>query len=214
MRLLQKFDQRFSLSKRHPKFGIRRLPEHLNITFCFGGVSFCLLLLLASSGFLLALYYIPSSLEAFTSIATIQHKIPFGRFIRSIHKWSAYLLVVFIFLHTVRVVIYRAYQKPRELHWFSGVFLMLLVAASGFTGYLLPWDQKAYWATRVGTTLVEKIPLIGSWISLFLRGGTEITGVTLSRFFAFHVLLLPFSTTLFLWIHFHMIKRTGVKETL
>ena len=214
MGVFQKFDQRFSISKRHPKFGRRNIPEHLNITFCFGGIAFCLFLLSVLSGLLLSLYYVPSAIEAFPSIANLQYEVPLGRYIRSVHKWSAHLLVIFIFLHMVRVVVYRAYLKPRELHWFSGIILMLLVAGSGFTGYLLPWDQKAYWATRVGTTLVEKIPFIGDYIALFLRGGMDVSGATLTRFFAFHVLFLPILITLFLWMHFHMIKRTGVKADL
>jgi quinol-cytochrome oxidoreductase complex cytochrome b subunit len=119
-------------------------------------------------------------------------------------------MVVMIVLHMLRVFVTGSYKNPRELHWVAGSFLLSLTLAFGFTGYLLPWDQKAYWATVVGTNMVSSTPLVGPLLSGLLRGGTEVTGATLLRFYSMHILWLPLFTGIFLWLHFHMIKRTGI----
>jgi len=170
--------------------------------------------MLFASGLMLAIYYVPSESEAFTSIVRISKEVRFGWFIRSFHKWSANFFIVAIVLHTIRVIVYKAYRHPRELNWVAGSLTLILAFASGFTGYLLPWDQRAYWATEVGTSMVKTAPLIGDYLCYFLRGGEDITGATLIRFYAIHVLYIPLFMCLLLWAHFHLVKHQGLKGRL
>ena len=207
-------DRNFGIKKPHPRFLYRHIPEGVNYTFCLGGVAFALFILLFASGLMLAIYYIPSDKEAFASIVRLHNEVPLGGFVRSFHKWSANLLIVAIVLHTIRVFVYKAYRHPRELNWIVGVMTMVVALASGFTGYLLPWNQKAYWATEVGTAMARTIPLIGPYLCRFLRGGENITGATLIRFYAFHVVYLPLVMGLLLWAHFHLVKQQGIKGGL
>jgi menaquinol-cytochrome c reductase cytochrome b subunit len=123
-------------------------------------------------------------------------------------------MVITIFLHMIRVFIYGAYKKPREINWITGVMLFSLVMAFGFTGYLLPWDQKAYWATRVGTRMLGTVPVIGEYVSLMIRGGNELGALTLARFYALHVIFLPIATVCLLIGHFLMIRRQGISTPL
>jgi len=123
-------------------------------------------------------------------------------------------MVVTIFLHMLRVFITGSFKNPRELNWVAGALLLLLTLAFGFTGYLLPWDQKSYWATVVGTNMVGSLPLLGPGLSALMRGGAEVTGQTLLRFYSLHVLWLPFLTIIFLWVHFHILRRVGISGGL
>ena len=160
------------------------------------------------------LFDVPAAHEAFQSMVRLQNDVWLGGQIRAIHKWSANLLIAFILLHTIRVFIHKAYRPPRELNWMAGAFGFVAVLASGFTGYLLPWDQKAYWATVVGTSMAGTVPVIGGFAEKLLRGGSDVTGATLIRFYSLHVLWLPFSMFVILWAHFHMVKRQGIKGGL
>lgn len=207
-------DERFGVKQPHRKFLYRRIPEGVNYLFCLGGIAFTFFIMLFLSGLLLSIHYAPSEKEAFASIVRIQNEVTLGWLIRSIHKWSANLLIVSIMLHSLRVFIYKAYQAPRELNWAAGSLTLAIAMASGFTGYLLPWDQKAYWATEVGTSMASTIPLIGTQILYLVRGGEDVTGTTLLRFYALHVLYLPFLMFIVLYAHFHIIKRQGVKGGL
>lgn len=207
-------DERFGLRKPHTRFMRRPVPEDLDYTYCFGGMAFTFFLVLAFTGILLSLYYIPSEKEAFKSIVMITEEVVLGWLIRSLHKWSATLFILSIILHTIRVFVSRAYRPPRELNWMAGVAAFVLVMASGFTGYLLPWDQKAYWATEVGTSMAHTVPYIGEHLMYAIRGGPEVSGATLIRFYSLHVLGLPLSIAAVLWAHFHMIKRQGISKGL
>jgi len=207
-------DRTFRIKKPHRRFLYRPIPEGVNYFFCLGGIAFTLFILLFASGLLLSIYYVPSENEAFASIVHITNEVRFGWFIRAFHKWSANLFIVTIILHTIRVFIYKAYHHPRELNWVAGSMTLVVALASGFTGYLLPWDQKAYWATEVGTSMAKTVPILGPYICWFLRGGEDITGATLVRFYAVHVLYLPLLMCLVLWAHFHLVKRQGVKGGL
>ena len=130
--------------------------------------------MLAATGYFMTLYYVPSPGQAYESVYYISYEISMGRLVRSVHHWSANLMIVTIFLHSIRVFIYGAYKKPRELNWITGVLLLFLVLAFGFTGYLLPWDQKAYWATKVGTSIMGTVPLVGPYVLKIIRGGEEL----------------------------------------
>lgn len=207
-------DRNFEIKKPHRRFFYRPIPEGVNYFFCLGGIAFTLFMLLFASGLMLSIYYVPSENEAFASIVRLTNEVRFGWFVRAFHKWSANLFIVAIVLHTARVFIYKAYRHPRELNWIAGSMTLVIALASGFTGYLLPWDQKAYWATEVGTSMAKTIPILGPYICWFLRGGEYITGATLIRFYAVHVLYLPLLMCLALWAHFHLVKRQGVKGGL
>ncbi len=190
------------------------IPKGINLSYCFGGITFFLFLMLAATGYFLAIYYIPSPHQAYDVVDYITYEVSMGYIIRGVHHWSANLMVVTVFLHMIRVYIYGAYKNPREINWITGVLLFCLVMAFGFTGYLLPWDQKAYWATKVGTSMMGTVPVIGEYALKILRGGTKLGALTLSRFYAFHVIFLPIVTVILLLGHFLMIRRQGISKPL
>jgi len=160
----------------------------------------------------LMLYYVPSPDHAYESVQYITNTVRFGALIRGIHHWTATLLVVMVVLHMLRVFFHGAYKAPRELNWIAGVCLLLMIMGFGFTGYLLPWDQKAYWATAVGTNIAGTVPIVGPFILKLMRGGTNIGAVTLVRFYQIHVALLPTITIVFLAAHFFMIRKQGINR--
>ncbi len=209
-KLIDWIDSRFGIKDPHRKFLQRPLPPNLNYSYCLGGMAFALFLISVITGLFLSMYYVPSETDAFKSIVKINEEIRFGWLIRSMHKWSAHLLIIFIILHTIRVFISGAYRPPRELNWIAGAFTLILTMASGFTGYLLPWDQKAYWATVVGTSMAGTVPFIGDNLLYLVRGGADVDGTTLIRFYSLHVLWIPLFMFLILWAHFHMVRKQGI----
>lgn len=214
-RISQAIDDRFKINDDFKKNVLDHpVPPRVNFTFCFGGITFLLYALLLVTGMTLLFFYVPSVDHAFTTVEYITFDLPAGNLVRAIHHWSANLMIVFVFFHMLRVFVYGAYKNPRELNWITGVLLFGIVLAFGFTGYLLPWDQKAYWATRVGVLMPKSIPLIGDFITKLLMGGDDIGSLTLSRFFALHVAVLPIITAVFLVGHFLMIRRLGIAKPL
>lgn len=207
-------DSKFILRKPHKSFLEREVPPNVNYFYCFGGITFILFLLLLITGAMLSIYYVPSPGEAYQSIRFIDEGVYLGWLIRSIHKWSAHLMVLCIVIHMIRVFVTASYKKPRELNWVVGSLLFIVTLAFGFTGYLLPWDQRAYWATQVGTSMVESVPLIGGYLALLLRGGVDVNGLTLLRFYSLHVLWLPLISLILLWAHFHIIRQQGISRGL
>ncbi len=201
---------RFGFTNRHRRVMDKPVPEGISYLTCFGGITFTLFVVQVLTGLLLSLYYTPSDADAYLSIQRLQQEVPLGRLLRSVHYWSANLMVVTIVLHMLRVFVAGAYKNPRELNWVAGSVLLVLTLGFGFTGYLLPWDQKAYWATVVGTNMLGSIPFIGPALASVLRGGPDVTGQTLLRFYSMHILWLPLFTAFFLWVHFHVIRRHGV----
>lgn len=201
---------RFGFTNRHRRVMEKPVPEGISYLTCFGGITFTLFVVQVLTGLLLSLYYTPSDADAYLSIQRLQQEVPLGRLLRSVHYWSANLMVVTIVLHMLRVFVAGAYKNPRELNWVAGSVLLVLTLGFGFTGYLLPWDQKAYWATVVGTNMLGSIPFIGPALASVLRGGPDVTGQTLLRFYSMHILWLPLFTAFFLWVHFHVIRRLGV----
>ena len=186
----------------------------LNFTYCFGGITFFLFIVLTLTGLSMAIYYVPSPDHAYDTVDYLTYQIFMGKVIRGVHHWAANLMVVTVFLHMLRVYIHGAYKKPRELNWITGVILFVFVLSFGFTGYLLPWDQKAYWATKVGTEMPGTVPFAGEYIVRFLRGGSKIGALTLSRFYVLHVIFMPFITAVLLIGHFAMVRRQGIAEPL
>jgi len=190
------------------------IPKGVNLTYCFGGITFFLFLLLAATGYFMVLYYVPSPDQAYDSVDYITYEVSMGSIVRGVHHWSANLMVVTIFLHMIRVYVYGAYKKPREINWLTGVLLFSLVMTFGFTGYLLPWDQKAYWATKVGTSLMGTVPIAGEYLLNITRGGTKLGALALTRFYALHVIFMPIATVCLLIGHFLMIRKQGLSKPL
>lgn len=182
--------------------------------YCLGGITFFLFVIQGTTGILLAFYYKPTAAEAYASIQFIENEVYFGAAIRAIHHWSANGMIVMAVAHMIRVFIMGAYKPPRELNWVSGVVLLVLTLTFGFTGYLLPWDQRAFWASTVGTEIAGAVPAVGNLVLIFLRDGWGVTEATLGRFFGLHVLVIPIATVVFMLLHFMMIRRLGVKRPL
>lgn len=213
-RVFDWIDSRFRVKTPHIRFLQRSVPGRISYLYCLGGVAFTLFVSLLLSGLLLSTYYVPSEHEAFQSVLRITREARLGWLLRGIHKWSGNLFIVFIILHAIRVVVHRAYRPPRELNWAAGALTLVAAFASGFTGYLLPWDQKAYWATVVGTSMAGTVPFIGEYLIYMVRGGPEVDGTTLVRFYSMHILWLPLIMAVLLWAHFHMVKRQGISGGL
>ncbi len=190
------------------------IPKGLNISYCFGGITFFLFVMLAVTGYFMTLYYVPSPEQAYDAVDYLTFEVPLGYIVRGVHSWSANLMMVAIFIHMIRVFVYGAYKNPREINWMTGVCLFCLVMAFGFTGYLLPWDQKAYWATKVGTSIMGTVPVVGEYTLRMMRGGKTLGALTLTRFYALHVLFLPAATMVFMIGHFEMILKQGISKPL
>ena len=189
----------------------KSVPIHRKTYWYFlGGITLFLFGIQVCTGILLLLYYRPGANEAFESVQYIMTRVQFGWLVRSIHSWAANLMIFTALCHMFSVLFLHAYRKPRELTWISGMFLLFLAMGFGFSGYLLPWNTLAFFATKVGTDIAGQVPLIGHPLMIFLRGGPEVTGATLTRFFGFHVAVLPGITTLLLLVHLLLIQRLGI----
>jgi quinol-cytochrome oxidoreductase complex cytochrome b subunit len=210
MRFLDYLDARLGFTGRHGRVLNKPVPGWINYFYCFGGITFALFLVQLLTGLVLSVHYTPSEAEAYRSIQRLNQAVPLGRMLRSAHHWAANLMVVMVMLHMMRVFITGSYKNPRELNWIAGAMLFMMTLAFGFTGYLLPWDQKAYWATVVGTNMLGSVPFAGPSLAAFTRGGTDVSGQTLLRFYSMHVLWFPLFFALFLWVHFHILRRIGI----
>ncbi|MDO9097418.1 MAG: cytochrome b N-terminal domain-containing protein [Candidatus Methanoperedens sp.] len=209
-------DDRFKLSELLPP--IVKHPAPLNVVsnplYCLGGTAFLCFIILVITGIFLAMYYKPTPAEAYKSVEHIMTAVPMGSLIRSVHSWAANTMIAAVMLHMMRIYFMGAYKKPRELNWVVGISLLLITTTFGFSGYLLPWDQLAFWATKIGTGIAGSIPVIGGYISLILVGGTDIGAETLTRFYAIHVLILPMTTAVLLGAHFMMVRIQGISGRL
>ncbi len=207
----QWLDDRFGWAELIRPLKKKTVPHHrLSYWYFLGGMTLFLFMVQVTTGILLLLYYRPSANEAFESVQYISTQVRFGWLVRSIHSWSANLMIFTAFAHMFSVLFLRAYRKPRELTWLSGGLLLFLALGFGFSGYLLPWNTLAFFATKVGTEVAGQIPFIGEWIMRFLRGGPDVTGATLTRFFGFHVAILPGITTVLLAVHIALVQRFGI----
>ncbi|HEX9655767.1 MAG TPA: cytochrome b N-terminal domain-containing protein [Bacteroidota bacterium] len=206
-------DERAQLESLVEFLGKKYVPVHRHsVWYYFGGVSLFLFIIQVVTGILLLLYYKGSEELAFESIQFIMSKVEFGWLIRSIHSWAANLFVLAAFIHMFSVYFEKAYRKPREITWLTGMLMFFLALGFGFSGYLLPWNELAFFATKVGTDIPGVLPILGKPIMIFLRGGEEVTGATLSRFFGFHVAVLPGIFTVLLGIHLILVQRQGMSE--
>ncbi len=204
-------DERLPLSAIRETASHKTVPMHrYSALYYFGGMTLFFLVVQLLTGILLMLYYRPSADQAFESVEFMMTTVPFGWLIRSIHSWSANLMIFFAFVHLASVYFLKAYRSPREMTWISGALLLFLALGFGFSGYLLPWNELSFFATKVGTDIAGVLPLVGEPVMRFLRGGSQVTGGTLSRFYGWHVAILPAITTIFLGIHLFLVQVEGM----
>ena len=210
-RLRKWFDDRFDWNELLKFVHHKTVPQHsYSYWYFLGGMTLFLFVIQVITGILLLLYYRPSPDSAYESVQYIMAHVRFGWLIRSIHSWSANLMVLTAFGHMFSVFFLKAYRKPRELTWLTGMILLFIVLGFGFSGYLLPWNTLSFFATKVGTDIAGQIPLVGRWILMFLRGGEDVTGATLTRFFGFHVAVLPGLATALLLGHLLLVQKFGM----
>lgn len=192
---------------------VKRHGLKLTYTYCLGGTSFFLFILLTITGIFLMFFYRPAAGAgqelAYVDMQNLRDSVLFGDLVRNMHRWAAHLMVLTVFLHMARVFYHGAYKPPREFNWVIGIVLLLLTLLLAFTGYLLPWDQLALWAVAVGTNMMGFSPVFGQQVQFVLLGGVEIGPETLLRWYVLHVLALPFVLTIFLAVHFWRIRKDG-----
>jgi quinol-cytochrome oxidoreductase complex cytochrome b subunit len=208
-------DERVDLSDVRHFIATKGVPVHAQkVWYYLGGMTLFLFGIQVATGILLVLYYRPSATEAYESVQFIVTQVPFGWLIRNVHSWSANLLVAAAFAHFFSVFFMKSYRKPRELTWISGVLLLFLMLAFGFSGYLLPWNELSFFATKVGTGIAGAVPFVGGFLLHVFRGGDDVTGATLSRFYGLHVAILPMLTTALLAVHLLLVQRQGMSVPL
>jgi len=207
--------ERFDLSGLEAFIKHKQVPVHRHsLWYYLGGMTLFFFFIQIVTGILLLFYYRPSAETAFESVQFIMTEVRFGWLIRSLHSWSANLMIAAAFIHLFSVFFLRAYRKPRELTWVTGVLMFFLALGFGFSGYLLPWNELAFFATKVGTEIVAVIPLVGPFLMEFLRGGEDVTGATLTRFFAIHVAILPMTFFFLLALHLLFVQVQGMSIPL
>jgi quinol-cytochrome oxidoreductase complex cytochrome b subunit len=202
-------DERLGWRDVWEKIFLRKVPK-VNWFYTLGSATLFLAVNQAVTGILLTIYYVPTPDHAYDSVQYITTQVAMGWLIRGMHHWGASAMIVTVVLHMLRVIFYGAYKFPRELTWITGVVLLLIVVGFGFTGYLLPWDQKSYWATTVGTRIAGTPPIIGDYLLRIMRGGPELSAVTLARFFGTHVWVLPATLALLIGVHLYMVIKLGI----
>ncbi len=210
-RIYRWLDERVPITVLKETASHKTVPLHrFSPWYYFGGMTLFFFIVQVVTGILLMLYYRPSAEQAYESVEFIMTTVSFGWLIRSIHSWSANLMIFFAFVHMASVFFLKSYRAPREMTWITGALLLFLCLGFGFSGYLLPWNELSFFATKVGTDIAGVIPAIGTPILRFLRGGDQVTGGTLSRFYGWHVAILPAITTVFLTVHLLLVQVQGM----
>ena len=208
-RLFRWLDRRADIDKLMKESLNEPVPGGARLAYVFGSGLLFIFISQIITGICLALYYVPSAETAHTSVAYITKQVAAGAFLRSLHYYGSSAMIIVLVLHFLQTFLYGSYKGRRELLWISGATLSLFVLGMGFTGYLLPWDQKAYFATAVGTNIVGEVPLIGNWLTRLLRGGDTIGTLTLSRFYVAHVFLIPAMIFGFIAAHIFLFRKAG-----
>jgi quinol-cytochrome oxidoreductase complex cytochrome b subunit len=188
------------------------IPEktlRLSLTWGLGGMAAILMMILLVTGVMLMFVYTPSPTQAYDDILNLQTNVWFGQLVRNLHHWSGNAMLVVAFLHLLRVFFTGGFREPRQFNWVLGIILLLLTVGANFTGYLLPWDQLAYWAITVGTGLVEYVPLVGPWIQTVILGGPEVGAATLLNFYGLHIALIPIGLLAIMSFHFWRVRKDG-----
>ena len=187
----------------------RKVPKGTNWFYTLGSATLFAFVAQAITGVFLAMYYTPSATEAYASITHITNDVFLGEFVRGMHKWGATVMIVLIFLHMGRTFFFGAYKYPRELNWVIGVLLLVLTLVMGLTGYLLPFDQRSFWATIVANNITATGPIVGPYLADFLRAGAEFEATTISRFYAVHMLLVPGAIIALIFAHLYLVVKLG-----
>jgi menaquinol-cytochrome c reductase cytochrome b subunit len=193
-------------------FLFRKVPRDTSWWHTLGSATLTAFLVQAGTGVVLAMYYKPDPDKAYESIEYITNDVTLGWLVRGMHRWGASVFIILMFFHMARVFLFGAYKYPRELNWIVGALLLITGMLEGFTGYLLPWDQTAYWATVVGININASAPFLGPFLAQFLRGGAEIGTDTLSRWYALHMLLIPGALFALIGLHLYLVVRLGVSS--
>ena len=208
------FEERLEIQAIADDITSKYVPPHVNIFYCFGGIVFTCFIMQVASGFAMTFYYRPTVAEAFSSVEYIMTSVNLGWLIRSIHRWSASMMVLTMILHSFRVYLTGGFKRPRELTWVTGVLLAVLTVSFGVTGYSLPWDQVGFWAVKIVTGVPDAIPVVGTNIVELLRGGVSVGQGTLTRFYSLHTFVLPLLTAVVMLAHFLMIRKQGISGPL
>jgi cytochrome b6 len=208
------FQERLEIQAIADDITSKYVPPHVNIFYCLGGITLTCFIVQVATGFAMTFYYRPTVTEAFASVEYIMTQVNYGWLIRSVHRWSASMMVLNMILHVCRVYLTGGFKKPRELTWVTGVALASVTVSFGVTGYSLPWDQVGYWACKIVTGVPDAIPLVGSLLVQVLRGGVSVGQSTLTRFYSAHTFVLPVVAVVLMLTHFVMIRKQGISGPL
>jgi cytochrome b6 len=208
------FQERLEIQAIADDITSKYVPPHVNIFYCLGGITLTCFIVQVATGFAMTFYYRPTVTEAFASVEYIMTQVNFGWLIRSVHRWSASMMVLNMILHVCRVYLTGGFKKPRELTWVTGVALASVTVSFGVTGYSLPWDQVGYWACKIVTGVPDAIPVVGGLIVGLLRGGVSVGQGTLTRFYSAHTFVLPVVAAVLMLTHFVMIRKQGISGPL
>ena len=208
------FEERLEIQAIADDISSKYVPPHVNIFYCLGGITFTCFIIQVATGFAMTFYYRPTVTDAFASVEYLMTTVNFGWLIRSVHRWGASMMVLSMLLHVFRVYLTGGFKKPRELTWVTGVILASLTVSFGVTGYSLPWDQVGYWACKIVTGVPDAVPVIGTTIVEFLRGGLAVGQPTLTRFYSLHTFVLPVLVAAVMLAHFLMIRKQGISGPL
>ena len=208
------FQERLEIQAIADDITSKYVPPHVNIFYCLGGITLTCFIVQVSTGFAMTFYYRPTVTEAFASVQYIMTEVNFGWLIRSVHRWSASMMVLNMILHVCRVYLTGGFKTPRELTWVTGVALASVTVSFGVTGYSLPWDQVGYWACKIVTGVPDAIPVVGSLLVEVLRGGLSVGQSTLTRFYSAHTFVLPVVAVVLMLTHFVMIRKQGISGPL
>jgi cytochrome b6 len=208
------FQERLEIQAIADDITSKYVPPHVNIFYCLGGITLTCFIVQVATGFAMTFYYRPTVTEAFASVQYIMTEVNFGWLIRSVHRWSASMMVLNMILHVCRVYLTGGFKKPRELTWVTGVALASVTVSFGVTGYSLPWDQVGYWACKIVTGVPDAIPVVGTLVVGLLRGGVSVGQSTLTRFYSAHTFVLPVVAAVLMLTHFVMIRKQGISGPL
>ena len=208
------FQERLEIQAIADDITSKYVPPHVNIFYCLGGITLTCFIVQVATGFAMTFYYRPTVTEAFSSVEYIMTSVNFGWLIRSVHRWSASMMVLNMILHVCRVYLTGGFKKPRELTWVTGVLLASVTVSFGVTGYSLPWDQVGYWACKIVTGVPDAVPIVGGLIVQVLRGGVSVGQSTLTRFYSAHTFVLPLVAAVLMLTHFVMIRKQGISGPL
>jgi cytochrome b6 len=208
------FQERLEIQAIADDITSKYVPPHVNIFYCLGGITLTCFIVQVATGFAMTFYYRPTVTEAFASVEYLMTEVNFGWLIRSVHRWSASMMVLNMILHVCRVYLTGGFKKPRELTWVTGVALASVTVSFGVTGYSLPWDQVGYWACKIVTGVPDAIPIVGGLLVEVLRGGVSVGQSTLTRFYSAHTFVLPVVAVVLMLTHFVMIRKQGISGPL